>query len=378
MRKKHIYVGMDVHKETTVIALAHGGRSGKVEQCGTLSSSLHTMKAFLAKIRKPNVQLHFVYETGPTGFALQRKLTGWGEDCIVVSAVHVPKKLGDKVKTDRKDAMQLARSHRAGELTGIHIPDSDDEAIRDLCRSRFDAKQDERRSKQRLKSFLLRNGYNYTGKSSWNAAHRRYLREIVLQHPAQKVTMEEYIIAIDQCGERIVRIEIQLQRLIVTWRFHPLVEALMALKGFAWLSATAIACEIGDMRRFENARKLMSYLGLTTSEHTTGSSVRRGAITKSGNSHARFYLVESAQHYFKVPKVSRDLTTRQEGVGEDIKTISWKAQVRLHKRFWHLASRGVTRQKIQVAIARELVGFLWSVGQRVELPDDEGLAQGMA
>lgn len=369
MRKKHIYVGMDVHKETTVIALAHGGRNGKVEEYGTISSGMQSMKLFLSRIRRPNVQLHFVYESGPTGFVLQRKLTGWNEDCIVVSASHVPKKTGNKVKTDRRDAILLAKAHRAGELAGIHVPDSDDEAIRDLCRSRYDAKQDQRRNRQRLKSFLLRNGYNYKAKTSWNDPHRRYLRELVLQHPAQKSTMEEYIMAIDQSGERISRIELQLQMLIVDWRFHPVVQALMALKGFAWLTATVMACEIGDMRRFDSPRQMMAFLGLTTSEHTTGERQRKGSITKAGNSHARFFIVESAQHYYKQPKVSKALTTRQEGASAEIKAISWKAQNRLHKRYWSLANRGVTTQKIQVAIARELSGFVWAIGQLVDLPE---------
>ncbi len=376
MSKKHIYVGMDVHKETTVIAMAQAGRNGRVEHYGTISSSLHSMRRFLERNRKPNVMMHFVYEAGPTGFALQRRLEAWNEDCIVLSAVHVPKKAGDRVKTDRRDAEQLARMHRSGELEAIRVPDSDDEAIRDLARGRFDAKQDQRRSRLRLKSFLLRNGYSYSGKTSWNQRHRRWLRELGLQHPAQKCAMEEYVTSIDQCGERISRIELQLQLLVVDWRMYPLVEALMALKGFAWLSATVIASELGDLRAYETPRHLMSYLGLITSEHTTGERVRKGSITKSGNSHARFFIVESSQHYCKVPKVSKELTDRQAGVSERIREISWNAQNRLYKRCRALGRRGVMGQKIQVALARELVGFVWAVGQEVEYGDSKGLAQG--
>ena len=368
MKIKPIYVGLDVHKETTVVALAEGGREGKVTEYGTMSSGLHAMKKFLAKMRKPDRKLHFVYESGPTGFALQRRLSAWGEDCIVVSAVHVPKKAGDRVKTDRRDAIQLARMHRSGELEAIHVPRVEDEAIRDLCRGRVDARQDQRRNKQRLKSQLLRNGYNYKGKTSWNDPHRRYLRELVLQHPAQKSTLEEYIMSIDQAAERIDRIDTQLQLLVEDWQMRPLVKALMGLKGFAWLSATVIAAELGDLKRFPKACNLMDYLGLTTSEHTTGTRQRKGSITKAGNSHARYFLVESAQHYYKRPKVSKELSRRQEGLSEEIKTISWEAQGRLYKRYWALANRGLMIQKIQVAIARELAGFVWAVGQQVELP----------
>jgi transposase len=188
--------------------------------------------------------------------------------------------------------------------------------------------------------------------------------------------MEEYITSIDQCGERISRIELQLQLLVVDWRMYPLVEALMALKGFAWLSATVIASELGDLRAYETPRHLMSYLGLVTSERTTGERVRKGSITKSGNSHARFFIVESSQHYCKVPKVSKELTDRQAGVSERIREISWNAQNRLYKRSKALDRRGVMGQKIQVALARELVGFVWAVGQEVKYGDSKGLAQG--
>lgn len=370
MRKKHIYVGMDVHKETNVIALAHGGRGGKVENFGTYASSMDSMKIALTRLRRKKAQLHFVYESGPTGFVLQRRLLAWGEDCIIVSASHVPKKAGDRVKTDRRDAIQLAKMHRSGDLDAIHVPDSADEAIRDLCRARFDAKQDERRSKQRLKSFLLRNGYNYQGNANWTPSHKSYIREKQMQHPAQKSALESYMQSIDQCGDRIEDLETQLQILGLDWKLYPLVEALMVLKGVAWLTATNLVAELGDMRRFPKARNMMAYLGLTPSEHSTGTSIRKGAITKAGNSHARFFLVESAQHYFRRPNVSKALTERQIGADEKLKALSWKAQNRLHKRYWTLASRTLTTQKIQIAIARELVGFVWAIGQMDYLYED--------
>ena len=370
MRQKHIYVGMDVHKETTVIALAHGGRNGKVENFGTYATSIDSFKIALARLRKRNAKLHFAYESGPTGFVLQRRLEASGEDCIVVSASHVPKKAGDRVKTDRRDAMLIAKMHRGGELDPIHIPDAGDEAMRDLCRARCDAKQDERRNRQRLKSFLLRNGHNYKASAAWTPAHKRYLHEKAVQHPAQRGAVESYLLAVDQARDRIENIETQMQILSLDWNLYPLACSLMALKGVAWLTATCLAAELGDMRRFPDARSMMGYLGLTASEHSTGLRERKGAITKAGNSHVRFFLVESAQHYSKHPKVCKALSDRQIGVDQDVIDLSWKAQNRLHKRYWTLLNRGLANQKARVAIARELVGFIWTIGQREELYED--------
>lgn len=370
MRKKHIYVGMDVHKETTVIALANGGRNGKVEHLGTFSSGFDSMRKVLERLRRRGAQLHFAYETGPTGFALQRRLQAWGEECIVASASHVPKKAGDRVKTDRRDAELIAKAHRAGDLDAIHVPDAVDESIRDLCRARFDAKQDERRGKQRLKSFLLRNGYNYRALSGWTPSHKAYLREKVMQHPGQKGAMESYISSIDHANSRIENLETQLELLSLEWRLDPLACSLMALKGVGWLSGLCLAAELGDIRRFPSARALMGYLGLTASEHSSGLRERRGAITKAGNSHARFYLVESAVHYKKAPKVSKELTRRQVGIASEVVDLSWHAQTRLHTRYWTLVNQGLAMQKAQVAIARELAGYVWAIGQGDYLYED--------
>jgi transposase len=254
-------------------------------------------------------------------------------------------------------------------LDAIHVPNPVDEAIRDLCRARFDAKQDERRGKQRLKSLLLRNGCAYLGKSGWTAEHKAYLRERPMQHPAQRAAMESYIRSIDHAGSRIEDIETQLELLCPDWELYGLATALMALKGVAWLTATSLAAELGDMRRFPSAPAMMAYLGLSPSEHSSGQRVRKGAITKAGNSHARFYLVESAQHYFRPPKVSKELTRRQIGVDQEILDLSWQAQLRLNKRYWALARRGMRVQKVQVAVARELAGFVWAVGQKEWLYD---------
>ncbi len=370
MGKKHIYVGMDVHKETTVIVLAHGGRNGKVEPLGSFSSGLDSMRKVLERLRRREARLHFAYESGPTGFALQRRLEAWGEECIVASASHVPKKAGDRVKTDRRDAELIARAHRAGELDPIHVPDAVDESIRDVCRARFDAKQDERRGKQRLKSLLLRNGYAYKAISGWTPAHKAYLREKPLQHPGQKAALESYVRSIDHANERIEDLETQLELLALEWRLDPLACSLMAFKGIGWLTGVRLAAELGDLRRFPSARALMGYLGLAASEHSSGLRERKGAITKAGNAHARFYLVESAAHYRKAPKVSKELTRRQVGIASAVVDLSWRAQNRLHKRYWTLVSRGLAAQKAQVAVARELAGYVWAVGQNDYLYED--------
>src|SRR5207245_6213479 len=250
----HNYDGCDFHKGRNEVALADS--SGEVRLYGSISNDLHALEKLVVKLRGENVVLHFVYEAGPCGFVIQRRLQQLGEQCIVVAPSLIPRKSGDRVKTDRRDAMMLARLHRAGELTGIHIPDERDEAIRDLVRARTDAVTDRRDNRHRLKAFLLRHGYKYSGKSSWTPAHLRYLRELVLAAPAHKVVLEEYLLAITQAGERIERYEQSIEPLARAWRWWPVVEALTALRGVQWLTATVWVAEIGDFHRFGHPRQL--------------------------------------------------------------------------------------------------------------------------
>lgn len=364
----HIYIGMDVHKEWNVIALAEGGRKGEVREYGRISNDLNRLEQFVCKLRKahPGAKLHFVYEAGPCGFVIYRRLKQLKEDCVVVSPSGIPKRSGERVKTDRRDAIKLARLHRAGELDEITVPDSGDEAIRDLCRARTDARKNVNAWKQRLKGFLLRNGYRYKGTANWGAKHMSYLRELVMGHPAQKIVLEEHLMAIDEGLERLHRITLQIQGQLADWRWLPVVKALMCMRGIDWLTAAVIVSELGELSRFKHPRQLMAYLGLVSSEHTSAERRRQGAITKAGNTHARFFLVESAQHYGKPPKVSRILTKRQQGQPLEIRKVAWKAQVRLHKRYWTLINRGVKRNIALVAIARELVGFIWEIYQMSE------------
>ena len=272
-----------------------------------------------------------------------------------------PKRAGERVKTDRRDARKLARLLRAGELTEVYIPEPTDEAMRDLCRARTDAVDDRRRSRHRLKGFLLRHGYRYQGKSAWSAAHQRYLRELVLPHPAMKAILEEYLIAIEAASERIARCEVAMSALLEKWRLAPAVQAIMAMKGFQTTAAMIVVSELGEIHRFAHPRQVMAYLGLIPSENTSSERRRQGAITKCGNAHARWLLVECAQHYVSPPKVSKELSRRQQGQSREVRAISWRAQNRLHSRYTRLMTRRLQRNKAIVAIARELCGFIWEV-----------------
>jgi transposase len=272
-----------------------------------------------------------------------------------------PKRAGERVKTDRRDARKLARLLRAGELTAVYIPEPTDEAMRDLCRARTDAVDDRRRSRHRLKGFLLRHGYRYQGKSSWSAAHERYLRELVFSHPAMKVILEEYLMAVQLATERIARCEAAMRDLLEKWRLAPAVRALMAMKGFQTTAAMILVSELGEVHRFNHPRQVMAYLGLVPTENSSSERRRQGHITKCGNAHARWLLVECAQHYVSPPKVSKELSRRQQGQPNEVRAISWRAQKRLHRRYTRLLARRLQRNKAMVAVARELCGFIWEV-----------------
>ncbi len=240
--------------------------------------------------------------------------------------------------------------------------------MRDVCRARTDASNDLSRAKQRLNSFLLRNGIRYSGKARWTPAHMRYLRELALPCAVQKIVLEEYIQAIDSNLERVERLADRMKQLLPDWEWKPVVEALMACKGFQEVAAMTIISELGDLRRFDHPRKLMAFLGLVPDEHSTGTKRRQGAITRCGNSHARWMLVECSQHYRKPPKVSAVLSRRQEGQDKKVRELSWRMQNRLHKRYVKLRARGKRDNKVIVAIARELCGFIWELQNKLNLP----------
>jgi len=288
-----------------------------------------------------------------------------GYSCLVAAPALIPRRPGDRIKCDRRDALTLARLFRAGELTAIRVPDVDDEAMRDLTRAREDAISVERRAKQRTTALLLRHGRRYPGKTTWGKGHWSWLLQQVMEHPAQQIVLQEYLDAVREASLRVQRLTGQIRELLPQWRRAPFVAAYQALRGVSLITATTVVAEIGDLSRFHNPKELMAYLGLVPSEHSSGTSVRRGRITKAGNGHARRVLVEAAWAYRLRARVTRPLLQRQEGLPESIRQIAWKAQLRLCARYRRLLARGKTKQTIVTAIARELAAFLWAIGQAV-------------
>jgi transposase len=367
MKQYSTFVGMDVHKNSIEIAIAQRGRDGEVRNFGKIDGTLDALDKVVRKLVSKGGPLHFVYEAGPCGYEIYRHLTGKGYDCSVVAPSRIPKKSGDRIKNDRRDACKLARLDRAGELTPVYVPFTEDEAIRDLTRAREDAKIDEKKSKQRLLSFLLRYGLRYTGKKTWSKAHIRWLSDIKMPHPSQQIVLQEYIDTITECSLRVHRLTEQIRQMLPQWRMFPVVKALQALRGVSLIvSATTIA-EVGDLKRFENPTELMSYLGLVPSEHSSGEKTRRGSITKSGNGHVRRVLVEAAWAYRLPARVSRVLLKRQEGLPQEVCEISWKAQVRLCSRYRRLWAKGKPKQVIVTAIARELCAFMWAIANEIQV-----------
>jgi len=363
MKAIKLYLGLDVHKDSITIAIAPAGRTNEIRLYGTIANDLHALEKALARIRQahPGARLNVAYEAGPCGFGLARRLQQLDIPCLVAAPSLIPKAPGAPFKTDKRDARSLARLLRAGELTAVYVPEPTDEAIRDLCRARSDAIDDLRRCRLRLKSFLLRHGYRYQGKANWSQAHMRYLRELVLPHPAMKAILEEYLQGIDAAHERVGRLEQSMQTLLPGWRLAPAVAALMAFRGFQQVAAMILVSELGDIHRFAHPRQLMTYLGLVSVEDSSGPRQRLGRISRCGNGHARWLVTECAEHYALAPKVSQELARRQEGQPPPVRALSWKAQNRLHLRFHRLLARRLPRNKAKVAVARELCGFVWAL-----------------
>ena len=309
--------------------------------------------------------LTFAYEAGPCGYGLHRYLTGKGFSCQVIAPSLIPRKPGDKVKTDRRDAVTLARLLRSGDLTAVYVPSVEDEAIRDLCRARDAARVTLKDAKLRLKAFLLRLGLHYVGRADWTAAHRRYLAKVVCPTPAQQIVFQEAIRAVDEQVDRLQRLETDLRDLTPRWRLAPVVQALQALRGVQWLVAITVVAELGDLTRFDNPRQLAAYVGLIPSEYSSGSARRQGGITKAGNGRARRALIEAAWAYRYPAKVSAHIQQRIEVLPKDLQDIGWKAQVRLCKRFRRLTARGKHANVAVTAIARELIAFMWALAKAV-------------
>jgi transposase len=361
-------VGLDVHKESIQIAIAETFGNYEVRHYGKVGGDMASLDKAVRKLRSTGSELRFVYEAGPCGYEIYRHLSKQGYVCAVVAPSMIPRRSGNRIKNDRRDAEALARLYRAGELTAVHVPRQEDEAMRDLVRGREDAVKGQRTARQQLSAFLLRHGLRYPGKTSWGPAHMRWLADVTMPHPAQQVTLQEYINAVRERTERVERLTGQILKLLPGWRLAPVVEALQALRGVAPIVATTAVAEVGDFGRFDNPRQLMAYLGLVPSEHSSGGAVRRGGITKTGNGHVRRALVEAAQAYAYPARVSRHLLKRQEGIPRPILDIAWNAQVRLCGRFRRLMAKGKPRNKVVTAIARELSGFVWDIARQVQPP----------
>ena len=367
MREKLRFLGLDVHAETIAVAVAEP--DGEVCSLGTIANREDSIRKFIKKLGSPE-QLRACYEAGPTGFVLYWQLAELGVECAVIAPTLVPKKPGDRVKTDRRDALKLARSHRSGDLTAVWVPDGASEALRDLVRQREAAKQDQLRARHRLTKFLLRTGQRPPlGLKAWTERYMRWLAQIRYTQPAQEVTRLDCRNEVEPMSLRVKRLEEAILEVVnqAPQAMQELIRGLQALRGVAHISAVTIAAELGNISsRFESARKLMGYSGVFPSEDSSGKRIRKGGITKAGNAHLRRIVVESAWCYRHLPRVGEKLRKRQQGIPAEITEIAWKAQNRLHKRYRKLTMAGKDQRKVMTAVARELLGFIWAIAIKAE------------
>ena len=375
MKEKLRFLGLDVHAETIAVAIAEP--DGEVRSLGTIANREESIRKLIRKLG-PVENLRACYEAGPTGFVLYWQLTRLGVKCDVVAPSLVPKKPGDRVKTDRRDALKLARSHRSGDLTAVWVPDEHSEALRDLVRQREAAKQDQLRAKHRLTKFLLRTGRRPPlGLKAWTERYMRWLAQVRYTQPAQEITRLDCMNEVEHMNARVKRLEEAILEVIqlAPAPMQEVIRGLQALRGVAHISAVTIAVELGNITsRFERARDLMGYSGAFPDENSSGKRIRRGGITKSGNAHLRRIVVESAWSYRHLPRVGAKLRKRQQGLPAEITEIAWKAQNRLHKRYMALTARGKEPRKTMTAIARELLGFIWAIGIKAEAACEQQLA----
>jgi transposase len=365
------FVGLDVHAETIAVAVAEQG--AEVRFLGGLPNREESVRKLVKKLG-PVEQLRFCYEAGPTGYALYWQLTALGAKCEVVAPTLVPVKAGERVKTDRRDALKLARSYRAGDLTPVWVPDAAHEALRDLVRAREAAKKDQLRARHRLSKFLLRTGRRPPmGVQLWTLKYMEWVkREVRFAQPAQEVTLLDYVHEVEHAAARIERLDLAIAEAVksVPPKMRRVIEALQALRGIAQVSAVTIVSELGEISRFPGARQLMGYGGIVASEHSSGEGTRRGGITKTGNAHLRRVVIEAAWAYRHRPGIGKALRKRQEIVSEEVREIAWKAQHRLHARYWKLTARGKNKGQVVTAMGRELLGFIWAIGNKLEAKRD--------
>jgi transposase len=362
------FVAFDTSKLRNSVAVADAGRVGEVRFFGEIDATPAATEKLVRKLAAKYSRLTFCYEAGPTGYGLYRQITALGHECVVAAPSLIPKKPGDRVKTNRRDALNLAKLLRAGELTAVWVPDERHEAMRDLVRARGAAVDDLKSKRQQILSQLLRLGLHYPGKKTWTRAHMIWLASRKLVHREQRIALEEMLLAARQAAERVVRLDQAIAAAVPDWSLATVVTALMALRGFDLVSATIFLAEIGDLSRFASARELMAYLGLVPSEASTGERVHRAGITKAGNHRARRILVECSWSYRHPPRVGKKKLAKVAAAPRDVQDIAWKAQARLSARYRALTRRGKRPTVVVTAIARELAGFIWAVGRAVNTP----------
>lgn len=356
----NIYVGLDVHKATIAVAVARTGRSDP-QYCGEIGNNPGAVRKLLKQLSPDGEVLNFCYEAGPCGYGLYRELKRLGHECEVVAPSLIPRKAGERIKTDRRDGLKLARLHRSGELTAVWVPDEEQEAVRDLTRAREDMKALELKARQRVGAFLLRHNRVYEGKSRWTQAHFRWLETVKFDLAVQQIVLQEYIDTVKELQRRVADLEEQMRNALHGWSLGPVAEALMALRGVSLITAMTTLAELGDITRFNSPRELMGYLGLVPSEHSSGGSRRQGRITRTGNSHVRRILVESAWNYRYPARKTKVIERRAEKTSKRVQAMAWQAQKRLCGRYQTLMWAGKEKKQVTTAVARELVGFIWAI-----------------
>jgi transposase len=353
------YVGLDVHKDSIAVGIAEEG-VGEVRYYGTIPMTSEALRGLVRRLGPP-ATLRFAYEAGPCGYGVLRTLLGLGATCLVAAPSLIPQRAGDRIKTDPRDACSLARLLRAGELTAVWVPDERQEAMRDLTRAREDAKHAETHARQRLGAFLLRHDQRFAGRTRWSPAYFAWLETLRFAQPVQQIVLEEYRQAVEGATARVTRLTQQVTAAVPTWALAPQVQALQSLRGVSLVVASTVMAELGSLQRFDHPKELMAYIGAVPAEATSGPRVRRGPITKTGNGHVRRVLVEAAWAYRHPARRTYVLRRRQTGLSEAVTAIAWRAQLRLCGRYQRLAGRGKVKQQIVIAVARELIAFMWEI-----------------
>jgi transposase len=362
------YVAFDTSKLRNAVAIAEAGRTGEIRYLGETNNTPAAIAKLVKKLAAKYEPLTFCYEAGPTGYGVYRQIKGLGHECIVAAPSLIPKRPGDRVKTNRRDAISLVKLLRAGELTAVWVPDERHEAMRDLTRARDTAMIDLRRKSQQVTAFLLRQGRHYpTGKKTRTKAYANWLATQKLDHPEQRLAFEEMLLGVRQAQERVESLEQAVRAAVPDWSLNDVMAAQMAMRGIDMISSAGFLAETGDLSRFQAARQVMGYLGFASSESSTGDTVKRGPITKAGNRRARRILVESAWSYQHPPRVGKDKQLKVQAAPRAVREIAWKAQCRLHRRYRALIRKGKLKTVAVTAVARELAGFIWAVHRELAI-----------